>query len=225
MDTANDYRILMAEEAVRILERRLRQWGLPWPFNRAKALQELDRARKNLLRLKYSYLPAKDLLETEELREVVEAARTIAGLVIPDQIPKLDGGRALAFAEIRWAISILAGLPVRIRLGDQNHPEYAVDVLGVEVVRVEPLEGTQNLFFTRASAGRVAFTIVTNLRDIRVGEVRAAALLPPAEFAGVVSEAMYSSPPLDKDYLGKRVPRKMLSTELRSIIIRLVSKL
>jgi len=222
MDTASDYRILMAEEAIRRLERRLRQWGMPWPFNRAKAMAELERARKSLLRVKYSYLPASDLLESEDLAGVVDAARSLASLVLPQQPVKLDGAKALAYAEIRWALSILLGLPGRIRLGEENHPEYAVDVVGVEVVRVEPLEGTDKLKFTRASAGNIAFTIVTNIPDIKVGEVRAAALLPPAEFSGVVSEAMYSSPPIEERYVGKRVPRKLLSSELRSVIIRLL---
>jgi len=224
MDTANDYRILMAEEAVRRLERRLKQWGMPWPFNRAKAMEELEKARKSLLRVKYSYLPARDLLESEDLARVVESARSLARMILPEHPPKLEGARALALAEMKWALSILLGLPQRIMLGEENHPEYAVDVVGVEVVRVEPLQGSENLYFTRASAGKAAFTIITNLRDIRVGEVRAAAILPPAEFSGVVSEAMYSSPPIDEKYKGKRVPRKLLSSELRSVIIRLLEK-
>ncbi|MCE4629523.1 MAG: tRNA-binding protein, partial [Desulfurococcales archaeon] len=119
---------------------------------------------------------------------------------------------------------ILLGLPNRILLGDENHPEYAVDIVGVEVTRVEPLENTENLKVTRGSAGKAVFTIVTNLEDIKVGQVRAAAILPPAEFKGVISEAMYSSDPIDKNYIGKRVPRKLLSPEVKGKIISLFGK-
>ena len=222
MDTAHDYRILVAEYALGVLERRLRQWGMPWPLNKSRALELVSRARKSLLRVKYSYLPADMLVESEDLKAIVEAARELVAMVIPEMLPRLEGARRLAFAEIRWALSILLGLPQRIRLGEENHPEYAVDVVGVEVTRVERLEGTENLYVTRASAGKAAFTIVTNIQGIRVGEVRAAAVLPPAEFSGVVSEAMYASEPLDKSLVGKRVPRRLLSPELRAQVIRLV---
>ena len=222
MDTARDYRILVAEYALGLLERRLRQWGMPWPLNKAKALELVSDARKSLLRIKYSYLPAEMLLESEGLKRRVSNARELASMVMPEMLPRLEGARRLAFAEIRWALSVLLGLPQRIMLGEENHPEYAVDVLGVEITRVERLEGTENLMLTRAAAGRAAFTIVTNIRDVRVGEVRAAALLPPVEFSGVVSEAMYASGPLERRFLGKRVPRRLLRPEVRAQVIRLV---
>ncbi len=224
VDTARDYRILVAEYALGVLEQRLRQWGMPWPLNKSKALGEVAEARRALLRAKYSFLPARDLAGSPEVRLVAEKARSIASMVIPEILPRLKGARRLAFAEIRWALSILIGLPQRILLGEENHPEYAVDVVGVEVTRVEPLEGTENLRVTRASAGKAAFTIVTNIRGIRVGEVRAAAILPPVEFSGVVSEAMYASEPIGAEYVGKRVPRRLLSPELRAQVIRLVSR-
>lgn len=224
MDTAHDYRILAAEDAVERLSRRIRQWGMPWPFNKGKALEALENIRKNLLKIKYSYLPAELLLESEELKAVVEEARRLKDLLIPETIPKLDPGKTLALAEMKYSLLILLGLPQRLRLGEDNHPEYAVDIVGVEVTRVEPLEGSEKLKVTRASAGRAVFTIVTNLQDIRVGQVRAAAILPPAEFMGVVSEAMYSSDPIPSEYVGKRVPRRLLSSEVRGKIISLFGK-
>jgi len=225
VDTANDYRILVAEHALALLDRRLRQWGMPWPLNKQQALREVEEARKALLRAKYSFLPYRDLAESPEIARVAEAGRKLAEMVLPRApAPRLEGGKRLAFAEMRWAISILAGLPQRILLGEENHPEYAVDVVGVEVTRVERLQGTENLYFTRASAGKAAFTIVTNLDSVKPGQVRAAAILPPAEFAGVVSEAMYASDPLPERLVGKRVPRRLLSPEVRAQVIRLVSR-
>lgn len=223
MDTANDYRILVAEKAVALLDRRIRQWGMPWPVNKQRALTLVDEARKMLLKAKYSFLPSRDLAESEEIRRVAENAKSLASMIIPEMLPKLDGSRRMAFAEMRWALSILAGLPARILLGDANHPEYAVDVVGVEVTRVERLEGSDNLYVTRASAGKAAFTIVTNLADVKPGQVRAAAILPPVEFHSVISEAMYSSDPIDPAYVGRRVPRRLLHPDLRAAVIRLVS--
>lgn len=178
MDTANDFRLLVAEDAVARLERRIRQWGMPWPVNKSKALELVEQARKALLRLKYSFLPSKMILENEELKTIVDSAVQLRGLIFPEVLPKLEGSRRMALAEIRYSLSILLGLPNRIRLGEDNHPEWAIDVVGVKVTRVEELKGATNLYYTRAAAGNVAFTIVTNLREIREGEVRAAAVLP-----------------------------------------------
>jgi len=225
VDTARDYRILVAEHALGLLERRVKGWGMPWPLNKGRALELLESSRKALLRVKYSFLPADMLVASEDLASLVSNARELAGLVLPPQgfqVPR-DARVRLALAEMRWALSILLGLPQRFKLGEENHPEYAIDVVGVEVTRVEPL--TEKLKTTRASAGSFALTIVTNIPTIKVGEVRAAALLPPVEFHGVVSEAMYASEPLnDKSLVGKRVPRRMLSGEVAAQVRRLVGE-
>lgn len=224
MDTAGNYRILAAEDAVTRLSRRIRQWGMPWPFNRSRALEHLEEVKRSLLKIKYSYLPVDLILESEELKMIVEGARRLKEELLPQTVPRLEAGKALALAEIKYALLILLGLPNRIKLGEQNHPEYAVDIVGVEVTRVARLEGSERLKVTRASAGRAVFTIVTNIQDLRVGEVRAAALLPPAEFMGVVSEAMYSSNPLGREYIGRRVPRRLLSPGVKGKIISLFGK-
>ncbi len=225
VDTARDYRILVAEYALGLLERRVKGWGLPWPLNKGRALELLEDVRKRLLKVKYSFLPADMLVASDDLAGVVLGARELAGLLLPPagfQVPREARAR-LALAEMRWALSILLGLPQRFKLGEENYPEYAVDVVGVEVTRVEPL--TERLKTTRASAGSFALTIVTNIEEIRVGEVRAAALLPPVEFHGVVSEAMYASEPLgDKGLVGKRVPRRLLSGEVAAQVRRLVGE-
>ena len=225
MDTANDYRFKMAEYAVGLLERRVKQWGMPWPLNKGRAIELVGEARRLVKRLRYSFLPPEMLVESDEMRRLLEVAGELRGLIVPAQLPKLDTSRYLAFAEMRWALSILLGLPARLRLGPINRPEYAVDIVGVEVTRVEPLPGFERLRLTRASAGRFAFTIVTNIADISRGEVRAAALLPPAVFGDVVSEAMYASDPLPREYLGRRVPRRLLHGEVAAQVVRLTEKI
>ena len=225
MDTASDYRILVAEDAVTRLERRVKSWGLSWPLNKKKALSDIEELRKALLKLKYSYLPAEMILESSELGVIVDKAKELAGELLPKPgyEPPRSPAAKLAVAEMRYALSILVGLPGRIRLGEENKPEYAVDVVGVEVTRVEDL--TENLKATRASAGSFALTIVTNIREIKPGEVRAAAILPPVEFHGVISEAMYASGPIDGKYIGKKVPSRLLSGEVAAKVIELTRRL
>jgi len=219
-DTSRDYRILMALHAVSTLEARVRQWGMPWPVKRQATLELVSEARKHLLRARYSFLPPSMLAESEYIASVRDVAERLASMLIPEQKPRLSGGQALAFAEIRWALSILKGLKPRLLLGDDNKPEYAVDIIGVEVVRVEPIRGTR-LYATRASAGPYAFTIVTNITGIKPGEVRAAAILPPQEFSGIISEAMYASGVLERSYLGRRVPPHLASGEVAALVRRI----
>ncbi len=224
MDTGNDYRFIMAEYALSRLKQRVRQWGMPWPLNKSKALEIIESLERDVKKLRYSYLPPDLLLESETLKELTSKSKELATLVLPKQQVKMEQKHRLALSEIKWALLILIGLPNRIKLGTANHPVYAVDVVGVEVTRVTPLEGTDNLKVTRASTGSIVFTIVTNIQDIKPGEVRAAALLPPVEFHGVISEAMYSSDPLPRELIGKRVARKYLSGELSGKILSILGK-
>ncbi|MCE4625356.1 MAG: RNA-binding protein [Desulfurococcales archaeon] len=225
MNTAEDFRLKMAELAVEVLSRRVRQWGMPWPLNKSKALETLEALRREVKRLRYSFLPPEMLIESESMNNIVSLAGGLRRLLIPQVVPKLDVKRQFALAEIRWALSILLGLPLRLRLGSRNYPEFAVDVVGVEVTRIEPLKGTERLKVTRASMGRAAFTVVTNLEDISKGQVRAIAILPPALFGDVISEAMYASDPLPREYLGKRVPRKFLHGEVGGLVVKLLESI
>ncbi len=224
MDTGNDYRFIMLEYAISRLEHRVRQWGLPWPLNKSKALDYTATLFRLAKKLRYSYLPPEMLLESEELKELVEKTKEIANLLLPKEPVKMDLKQKLWLAEIKWSLSILLGFPNRLKLGALNHPAYAIDVIGVEVTRVNKLEGTDRLFVTRGSTGNIVFTIVTNIRDIATGQVRAAALLPPIEFHGIISEAMYASDPLPREFLGKRIPRKYISGEVSSQVLKLLGK-
>ena len=84
-------------------------------------------------------------------------------------------------------------------------PLYAVDIECVRVVTVKRVEGSRSLWVTKAQ-GRLGYTIVTNIQGVRQGEVRAAAILPPRELHGYISEAMYCSRPLEGCEPGSRPP-------------------
>jgi predicted RNA-binding protein with EMAP domain len=226
VDTANDYRILVAEKALEILEKRIKSWSLPWPIRKREILDIINNIRRDLLRIKYSFLPSEILVESEETKRIVSASKLLMQSLLNKEVTKgfqiKSIGQKLALAEIKYSISVLLGLPKRMALGDENVPEYAVDVMGAEVTRMDKL--TEKLKVTRASVGTFALTVVTNLEDIKVGQVRAVAILPPMEFHGIISEGMYSSGPLEDKYIGKRVPSKFLSNELRAKVLEIVRK-
>ncbi len=223
VDTAKDYRLLVAEDAIKRLERRVSSWNLPWPIRKREIINEIEQIRKRLLKLKYSFLPADLIVKSEDLSFLTNKSKFLADVLIKQQnfsVASLNFSQKLSLAEIRYSLGILIGLPQRFKLGEENRPEYAVDVVGAEVVSVERL--TEKLKVTRASARSFAVTVVTNLNEIKVGEVRAVALLPPIGFHNVISEAMYSSDVIDRRFVGKRVPTRFLSSELKAKVIDIV---
>jgi len=211
MDTGADYRILVAEEALSRIENRLKSWSLPYALNKPKAVEEARRLRSSLMGIKHSYLPLEMLLESEQLRTLEEASRELSRLLLPQRGAKATSeAHRLAVAELKYALSVLMNLRKRLLLGEENRPEFAVDVVGVEVAVVEKHPSAGNLFITKAGTEEYSFTIVTNIKTVKRGEVRAAAVLPPVAFFGVVSEAMYLSDPLPREHKGKRVPSDLI---------------
>ncbi len=225
MDTARDYRILVAEDALNRLEAAVKAWGLPYPVNKHRVLGILRDMRGRLLRLKYSFLPSRMLAESSLLRELEEEAAALRSELLPGIPAKLTAAQRLRVAEIRYSLWIIIGLKRRLLLGEENLPEYAVDVVGVKVTRIEPHPSLERLSVTRASTGTAVLTIVTNIRGIRVGEVRGAALLPPALLGGVVSEAMYATDPLEEETVGRRVSPGLLGGEVRAKVMEIAGSL
>ncbi len=224
MVEADDFRFLVTEDAISRLENIVKTWGLPYPVYKNEALETLRKLRSSFLKVKYSFLPAKMLVFTEDYRRMEKEAGRLKEMLLPRTPQKLQPRQAYRLAEIRYALWILLGLRNRLLLGDENVAEFAVDVVGVEVTSVARHPELEKLYVTRATTGTAVFTIVTNIKDIRVGETRAAALLPPAMFGDVVSEAMYASDPLPEKYRGRRIPLDLLSGEVRAWVMRIAGK-
>lgn len=208
----SDYRFLVAEHALDMLDNLVRGKRIPAPIDWAGAAEALREARAAVKRMRYSYLPGKMLATSEDAKKLMEAARVLAEKLLPREwVERLKSDRRAArpLAEARYAIRILYGLPARLLLGEENNPAYAVDIECVKILSVEKHPDADRLWVTRAH-GRLPYTIVTNIETVRRGEVRAAAILPPQEFRGVISEAMYCSEPLEACEPGKRPPRGMI---------------
>ncbi len=210
MDTSRDYRILMAEDALRRLERRVRCWSLSYPIHKGRALELLKGLNACLQAVKHSYLPLQYLLKHEPLLRLGDIARKLSSEILPPKGVRVEGRSKLLLAEIKYSLLQLINLKGRLALGEENLPDRAVDIVAVEVVSVMKHPSADRLLVTKAGTSRFGLTIVTNILRLRKGEVRAAALLPPQEFFGVVSEAMYCSDLLPKDVLGRRPPREMI---------------
>lgn len=172
-------------------------------------------------------MPPTMLASSEEARGLRGLAERLARLLLPREkmaAASLDRAGRMAVARVRYGLRTLYGLPARLSLGDENNPLYAVDIECVEVLEASRIPGTERLWVTRAR-GALGYTIVTNLPDVRRGEVRAAAVLPPAEIGGVVSEAMYCSGPLEGCRPGARPPGSAVDRgAVEAEVVRIASR-
>lgn len=222
MDTPHDYRILLAEDALKRLENIVKYNRLGIPLNINRLLGYVYEMKTLLYRLKYMYLPYRDLARTSEAERIKELAGIVARELLNRELLQKFKPNRMAEAEARYALRVLYGLKYRIMLGDGNNPLYAVDIEGVEIVSVSRHPNSDRLYVTKAE-GILPYVIVTNISNIKKGEIRAAVILPPVDLRGIISEAMYCSKPIPTEYKGKRVPEKLIySDEVKAKIIGLL---
>ncbi|ABM80234.1 RNA-binding protein [Hyperthermus butylicus] len=228
-DTRNDYRILVAEHAVSLLENIVRARRIPIPVNWHEVEALVSELRSLIVRIKYSFIPPTMLAGSEEVERVREYAGKLAKTLLSKERlagAKLDSKTRMAIAEARYALRTLYGLGYRLSLGDENDALHAVDIECVEVLTITKHPSAEKLFVTRAR-GVLGYTIVTNLPDVRKGELRAAAILPPREFYGEISEAMYCSGPLNTDVCkpGRRPPANLIDRgSVEAVIYNIVGR-
>ena len=223
-DTPHDYRLLLIKEAVSILESIVHMWNLNYPIHKNKALKLIKSARRLTDKILYSYLPLDYLLKNDSLAELSSLAKALAKELLPPKGVPINIKSKELVAEIRYSLLQMINLKSKLMLGEDNKPEYAVDIVGVEIVSVRKHPKASKLLITKGGTPSYSFTIVTNLMDVRKGEVRAAAILPPKNFFGVISEAMYCSNPIPKVWIGKRPDPDLVNTKEVAVIVEEIIK-
>jgi len=228
MYTKNDYRILLLEDAIDRLTMRIKNWSLPFPINKGRLENLVKNAKNTVYRVKYSFLPANALLNSPDVIELERLGKQLYREIFENfdamkTRAKLTVKQKLVIAEIKYCLWMILGFRRRLKHGDDNFPEYAVDVLGVEILSVQKHPSANNLKILKAGTEKFGFIIITNIKNIRSGEIRAVAILPPREFMGIISEAMIVSEPLDRSMKGRFVPYSIINlNELRSKVIELL---
>jgi predicted RNA-binding protein with EMAP domain len=225
-DTRNDYRILVAEHALGLLENIVRTRSIPGVIEWRKLEELIREARSLLMSIKYSFLPPRMLAEHEAVRKLQDLSKEISKILLPwDKLRtiSLDKKAKMSIARAKYAIRILYGLPYRLILGDENDPLYAVDIECVKILSVTRHPNADKLYVTRAK-GVLTYTIVTNIEGVKKDEIRAAAILPPVELRGEISEAMYCSDVIDEpSCVGKRPKQELIDRkEVEKIIYEIV---
>ncbi len=209
MPSHEDPRYLLAWWGLEKVERVVRSPGKP--IDKGKAQELLSEAWSELKRLRWSGLPS-DMAsaEAQRLSKIAVELKELLGLSLNE--------KELLKAQAYWALGYLQGLPQLLKMREEATPGEAVYVVSGRVTEVEDHPNADNLKVTRVNVGFAGLTVVTNIRDVREGEVRAIALLPPVDLLGVVSKGMFCSeplnlpegkpfPPYDKGAVGAQVER------------------
>lgn len=224
MDTSKDYRILVAEKAAEWMTKASETIRIPIPGKKDQLRNIARQAHSKILELKYSFLPSDQLARCEPAQNLSKLGAEILELVRIVPKPEKEGAKLL-LARLKWCGRTLYGLPSRLAIGEENKPEYAVDIAAGRIESSSKLRGSRNLYVTNVSTGAEMFTVITNLAEVKAGQIRAIAVLPPRLFLNEVSEAMFCSDPLQDVEPGVRPPSNILHlSEVNAIIEEIVRK-
>ncbi|MHA1449214.1 MAG: hypothetical protein ACTSP4_07315 [Candidatus Hodarchaeales archaeon] len=196
-NTSLNPKILLAELAVYKLQHAFKaRLPIRFTLSRAEIETHLKKMASAVQVLKYSYLGSDDLIKHEKTLEIQEDANILFDCVKNGYRPnKYQMG--IHEATIYWACRLLKNLSVRLANTDLGTKiEAGLDSKVVGIRNIIPIEGT-NLFLARVHDGEDDFSVVTNITTLKAGYKVAASFLPPAEFGGTVSEAMFLG---DKQY-------------------------
>ncbi|WP_367884730.1 tRNA-binding protein [Thermococcus sp. JCM 11816] len=152
--------------------------------------------------MRYSYIDPKELVDTppqmkalkEKALGIIEALgggedwhHKFLSLADKSEREKVEE----AVAKVRFFLNTILGLDRRLALGKINDPVIAVDIKVGEVMSVAKHPNADRLLVTNVNIGDRAITVVTNDLTVKEGNRVAVALLPPANFRGIVSEGMF----------------------------------
>jgi len=199
-DTANDYRILLAEKAIELLKRILSSGRYIQRQERIKALEELEKAEKALMTLKYSYMEKKDLVKSEYMLEIKNSAKGVLEALggrewaekLLERVPKNEHEKLKEMiAKIRFVLNILYNLDWRILAGKDGEMAHAVDIRVGKVIATSKHPNADKLLVCRVDLGGSSITVVTNDLRVKEDDRVAVALLPPRNLRGIISEGMF----------------------------------
>ncbi|ALM74193.1 tRNA-binding protein [Thermococcus barophilus] len=199
-DTSKDYRLLTAEKAVELFLKTIEHAKFKGRWDKKKAIKLAKEMIPELQAMRYSYLDPKELIDTPQMEVLKEKAQGIIEalggeewhhkfLSLADKSEKEKVEEAVA--KVRFFLNTILNLDKRLALGKINDPVIAVDIKVGEVMSVGKHPNADRLLVCNVNIGDRAITVVTNDLTVKEGNRVAVALLPPANFRGIVSEGMF----------------------------------
>ncbi len=196
MDTANDFRIRLAEKAFKELENSLNNVRLQ---RRKEMVREISNLRSDLQIIKYSYMPFGDLAEYDSVAKISRTASEFLERV-------MEAERDFHQLNAKYWLDYLASLPVLFQRGDISRAYEAIKYFSGEII--SSVQISQNLWLCSFDCG-FKLEVVTNSKDILSMERSTVSFLPPRQFGNIVSEGMFVSAQLDR--VGELTHKEILS--------------
>ena len=199
-DTSKDYRLLVAEKAVELFLKTIEHAKFKGRWDKKKAIKLAKEMLPELQAMRYSYLDPKELVDTPQMKTLKEKAQGIIEalggedwhhkfLSLADKSEKEKVEEAVA--KVRFFLNTILNLDKRLALGKINDPVIAVDIKVGEVMSVGKHPNADRLLVCNVNIGERAITVITNDLTVKEGNRVAVALLPPANFRGIISEGMF----------------------------------
>ena len=227
MDTSNDFRILVAEDALRKLLNLINSKRLPVAYEKKRAQEKIHKINSNLMAIKYSYLAPNQLVTSQIFSEYEKSVNELIELLKVDTKAATikDTNQKFAIAQYKYIIRILTGLKDRLLLGQDNKPEYAIDIIGVKVLAVAKHPQSNKLKVCKVEDSKHSYVVITNMQKISKNEFYGVAFLPPVILMGEISEGMFCTDKIDDKLVGKRIPSNIIaSKELFAEIGKIIKK-
>ncbi|MEM2070074.1 MAG: RNA-binding protein [Archaeoglobaceae archaeon] len=207
MDTANDFRILMAEKGVLELNRLASSLKIP-----KKQLGLLSTLNSEIQAIKYSYLSPQELMELESLRKLVDVSKDIRStLKIENYTTKLAS----------YWLEYLEYLPKLLSRGEIQKAYEAVRYFSCKILSRQKLGS----LFLCIVEGDKRLEVVTNSEDLAKRQSIVVSYLPPRKFGEFVSGGMFVDASLKKigelDFEEIRSIKSKL-TEVETVLINIV---
>ena len=210
MDTANDFRIRLAERGLKELEKVINSIRV----QRRKDLFKKVREMINEIQIvKYSYLSPNELIDFESFKKIVEIAKSVR-----DHVKQAERDFNSRLADY-W-LEYITDLPNLMKRGEISKPYEAIRFFSGVITNRQNING---LWFCNVDCG-FRMNVVTNNEDFKPNDYVVIAYLPPREFKGHISEGMFVCKGVEKKgELSLEEIRDLPLNELESILIELVS--
>ncbi len=176
MDTANDFRILMAERGIEELQRVGQSLQIQ---GRKKFLDAVKVMASEIQSIKYCYLPPEETLQMESLGKVVETASSLRA--------NLTELKDYSTITADYWLEYIEALPKLIERGEISRAYEAIRFFAGEIVSRSELDGLWLCVFDCGER----LEIVTNNEEFRQGRKAVVSYLPPKRFGRHVSRGMF----------------------------------
>lgn len=185
MDTANDFRIRLAEKGVEELEKSLNNVKVQRRKELVKAVSGL---KSEIQIVKYSYMPFEELAELESTIRISETAKSVLDAV-------LKAERDFHQLNSKYWLEYLTHLPALLKRGQIEKAYEAVRYFSGEIISTVQI--SDSLWLCSFDCG-FKMEVVTNSQEFRAGRNAVVSFLPPRQFGDIVSEGMFVPAQLEK---------------------------